>query len=260
MFEDRTKNGSYDFNKIDSAVRTKVITETKRDEQNMTDAQKKLFSPNLTKNENKPQSILPQHKNINVENLPSSKYIQSFGKNTTVDEVGDFEEVDEVKEHTIEEVNQEESNINFDELIEEVSEVKVNDKVLNKELKNISTTPKKSYSFRIKLVTGVYCILVALFGGWVIGNAVDIARTNANIYETVAEQERVEADIKSIVLKIKNFDDASQNPEDDSTVKKMITETIETTPETPIEPNEYTVESNWFDVICNWISKLFGGK
>lgn len=256
MFEDRTKNGSYDFNKIDSAVRTKVITETKRDEQNMTDAQKKLFSPKV---ENNSQPIFSPHKNINVENLPSSKYIQSFGKNTTVDEatslVEDVEQDIETKTET-----KEDSNINFDALIEEVSEVKINEKNISKELKNISTTPKKSYSFRIKLVTGVYCILVALFGGWVIGNAVDIARTNANIYETVAQNERVEADIKSIVLKIKNFDDASQNPEDDSTVKKMITETIETTPETPIEPNEYTVESNWFDVICNWISKLFGGK
>ena len=141
-----------------------------------------------------------------------------------------------------------------------LEEVKIDEKAINKELKDIAPTPKKSYSFRIKLVTGVYCILVALFGGWVIGNAVDIARTNANIYETALEQERVSADIEKIILKIKNFDDASQNPEDDSTVKKMITETIETTPEAPVEPNEYVVESNWFDVFCNWLSKLFGGK
>lgn len=258
MFEDRTKNGSYDFNKIDSAVRTKVITETKRDEQNMTDAQKKLFSPNLTKNENKPQSILPQHKSINVENLPSSKYIQSFGKNTTVDEVGDFEEVDEVKEQVIEDISQEETNINFDELIEEVSEVKVNDKVLNKELKNITPSPKKSYSFRIKLVTGVYCILVALFGGWVIGNAIDIAHTNASLYETVVSNQELNAEIAKIVLKIKNFDNASKNPDDVGITTEIATEVIDTIPEDIIEPNEYVVQSNWFDILCNWLARIFG--
>ena len=44
MFEDRTKSNKYDFNKIDSAVRTKVITENTRNTDNMTEAQKKLFS------------------------------------------------------------------------------------------------------------------------------------------------------------------------------------------------------------------------
>ena len=27
-----------------------------------------------------------------------------------------------------------------------------------------------------------------------------------------------------------------------------------------LEPNEYVVESNWFDAFCNWLSKIFGGK
>ena len=70
----------------------------------------------------------------------------------------------------------------------------------------------------------------------------------------------INANIEKIVLKIKNFDDASKNPEDDSVLKEMITESIETTPEAIIEPNEYVVESNWFDAFCNWLSKIFGGK
>lgn len=264
MFEDRTKSNKYDFNKIDSAVRTKVITENTRNTDNMTEAQKKLFSAK----EPKPKEpILPRHKDLTVENMPSSKYLQSFGQTMTVGEASSqTEELPQeqtepaVEQRTKTQEQIQEDNINFEKLIDEASEVKIDEKAINKELKDIAPTPKKSYSFRIKLVTGVYCILVALFGGWVIGNAVDIARTNANIYETALEQERVSADIEKIVLKIKNFDDASQNPEDDSTVKKMITETIETTPEAPVEPNEYVVESNWFDVFCNWLSKLFGGK
>ena len=83
MFEDRTKSNKYDFNKIDSAVRTKVITENTRNTDNMTEAQKKLFSAK----EPKPKEpILPRHKDLNVENMPSSKYLQSFGQTMTVGE------------------------------------------------------------------------------------------------------------------------------------------------------------------------------
>lgn len=253
MFEDRTKN--YDFNKIDSAVRTKVLTENKQKEESMTEAQKKLFSEKKIE-PSKP--ILNPHKSI--DNLsPNSKYLQSFGKDITVGEAEELTEVSDKNEKTEEMPVVEQNNVNFDELIKEADEVKVDEKLVSKELKKISSAPKKNYSFRIKLVTGVYCILVALFGGWVISNSVNISNTNSNIYQTVIEKEQVDANIKDIVLKIKNFDDASKNPEDDSTIKKMITETIETTPEAIIEPNEYKVESNWFDVFCNWVSRLFGG-
>lgn len=266
MFEDRTNN--YDFNKMDSAVRTKVITENKEKEANMTNAQKKLFSASEAKSS---PPILTPHKSVDVQNMPSSKYLQSFSNSLTV---GEAEEINNSKQADVkieqeitnnakiesENKTEEINSINFDNLIEESNEIKVDEKLINKELKSISPSPKKSYSFRIKLVTGVYCILVALFGGWVIGNAIDIAHTNANIYETIAENKEINANIEKIVLKIKNFDDASKNPEDDSVLKEMITESIETTPEAIIEPNEYVVESNWFDAFCNWLSKIFGGK
>ena len=266
MFDDRTK--SYDFNKIDSAVRTKVITANKEKENSMTDAQKKLFSAIETKNTAQ-QPVLSPHKNVDISNLPSSKYLQSFSNSVTVGEAQTEtfaqEEQKSIQEQN--EIKQEQSalkstqtSINFEELIESANEVKIDEKSINKEIKKINSPSKKSYSFRIKLVTGVYCILIALFGGWVIGNAIDIAQTNANLYETASQTKEVEANIEKIVLKIKNFDDASKNPDDDSVLKEMITETIETTPEAIIEPNEYVVESNWFDVLCNWLSRIFGGK
>ena len=258
MFEDRTKN--YDFNKIDSAVRTKVITENTEKSASMTDAQKKLFTAKQPIKESQP--ILTPHKSVSLNDLPSSKYLQSFSNNLTVGEAE--EQLQSQIYETPKEKTQlvEDSTIDFDKMIEEASEIKLDSKPIKKEIEKISQSPKKNYSFRIKLVAGVYCILVALFGGWVIGNAIDISHTNANIYETISETKEIEsniASIKDIVLKIKNLDDGSKNPEDDSLIKEMITKTIETTPEATTEPNEYTIESNWFDVFCNWLSKIFGG-
>ncbi len=257
MFEDRSK---YDFNKIDSSARARVITENTQKSENMTEAQKKLFT-NVQKESSTP--ILAPHKNIDTKNLPSSKYLQSFGTTATVGEVEQVQEVEQKTQQNQTNVQEsetqkekEQSNINFDSILENVSDVKIDEKAINKELKTIAPNNKKNYSFRIKLVAGVYCILVALFGGWVIGNAIDIANTNANIYETIKDQERVDANIEKIVLKIKGLD----QPEDDSSLKDMIIETIDTTPEATIEPNEYTVETNWFDAFCNWLSRIFGGK
>ncbi len=257
MFEDRSKN--YSFEKIDSAARTTVSTLNASETKNMTEAQKRLFSNEVSK------PILQPHTNIEVENLPSSKYLQSFNKNLTVGEAIEAEKMQSQENKVEEKVSaqteqKQESNINFDKLIEESQEIKVDEKIINKELKKINPTPKKNYSFRIKLVAGVYCILVALFGGWVISNAVNISRTNASVYETVSKTKEVDANIESIILKIKKYDDASKDPEDSSVLKEMITTTIETTPETITEPNEYVEKSNWFDAFCNWISRLFGGK
>ncbi len=253
MFEDRSKN--YNFDKIDSAVRTKVITEKLENVDKMTEAQKKLFS---TSNPEQKNSVLMPHSNVDVSGLPSTKYLQSFDSNLTVGEAETTTQ-EQILE-TTQEQSEQVSNINFDKIMEEASEIKVDEKTITKELKNIAPAPKKSYSFRIKLVAGVYCILVALFAGWVIGNAIDIAHTNSEIYESIAQTKEVDANIENIILKIKKYDDASKNPEDDSLLKEMITTEIETTPEAIIEPNEYIVESNWFDVFCNWISKIFGGR
>lgn len=250
MFEDRTNN--YDFSKLDKNARTVVITESKRDETSMTKAQKTLFS---SKEHAVKQPVLSAHENLDVSNLPSSKYLQSFENTLTV---GEAEQADKLEVASKEE-QKEQPSINFDDVLNETNISSATSKIVQKELKNVTPPPKKNYSFRIKLVASVYCILVALFGGWVIGNSIDIVNTNANVYDAISETKEVEANIGKIVLKIKNFDDASKDPEDDSLLKEMIIETVDTTPEAIIEPNEYTEKSNWFDVFCNWLSGIFGG-
>ena len=77
MFEDRSKS-KYDFKKMDSNARTQVLLENSAKKNNMTDAQKKLFS--VEQQSSQTEHILHKHQNVNVSNLPSSKYLQSFSK------------------------------------------------------------------------------------------------------------------------------------------------------------------------------------
>lgn len=268
MFNDRSKN--YDFNKLDQNARTQVILKKQEQSQDLTDAQKTLFATTQTNPKQDNRALFSKALNSDTSSLASTKYLQSFDKNMTVEQAQELIEEQEPKQEEQTTIStpkiesqpkqsiQEESVVDFDHLIEEASSVKIDEKLIKSELSSSAPAPKKNYSFRIKLVAGVYCILVALFGGWVIGNAIDIAQTNASLYETLASNQEISAEIGKIVLKIKNFDSASKNPEDGGILTEMATEVIDVIPEEIIQPNEYVVESNWFDVLCNWIGNLFG--
>lgn len=117
--------------------------------------------------------------------------------------------------------------------------------------------PQKNYSFRIKLACGVYVILVALFGGWIISNAVNITNTNNQIVETVESNSQYEADIAKLVKSINDLNKANEN--DPSLEVSIITNTIEISPKPLDNPTQITPSSNWFDAICNWFARIFGG-
>lgn len=252
MFEDRSKS-KYDFNKMDAEARTKtqVIVEDK------SDAHKKLFgevkkTPIQTAKAEVKNEII-KHTNITtpLEQMPSSSYLKQFEN-----QVVQHEQENAVEQPIISET----TDLEFVKLMEESQKVEIDTKAINLEIEKTLPKQKKNYSFRIKLVAGVYCILVALFGGWVIGNAIDIAQTNSYLYETTARTTEINNNIVDIIGDLTKLDSVSGDPEDDTIVVKIITQEIDTKPEPITEPTEYEKTSNWFDVICNWIAKLFGGR
>lgn len=247
MFEDRTK---YDFNKIDKNAR--VVVEVAEDKIQKSDAHKKLFgAKEQVSAQQKKDEIKQSIKQKNLDELPSSAYLKSFENQIAVLPEDEQEETAEV-------VEKKETEIDFVSLLESETDNKIDNIKIKKELEKAQPKPKKNYSFRIKLVTGVYCILVALFGGWVIGNAVTISKTNASLYETLSQNSQVNQNIIDILGDLAKLDSVSSNPEDDTIVVKIATEEIEITPEAINKPNDYQKESNWFDIICNWIAGLFG--
>ena len=267
MFEDRSKS-NYSFSKMDQHARTLVALDEKEKKQNKIEssAHKKLFGelekPTTQEVKLSVKQDIIKHNDIvePLEKMPSSSYLKTFENKF----VGDLTEESKTKEEQqnqfVEESNNETLNeIDFNKLIETTNNVKIDNSSINKEIKSITPKPKKNYSFRIKLVAGVYCILVALFGGWVISNTINITNTNSGIYDVTSKTSEVNANIFDIISDIKQLDNASGDPENETIVVKIATEEIQITPETIIEPNKYEVSSNWFDVFCNWIAGLFGG-
>ncbi len=255
MFEDRSNSGKYDFKKYDKMARTQVLTEEKKSVENESPAHKTLFNytPEQEK-EIKQENVLKHIKTQeSLDNLPSSKYLKSFEN-----QIATIEDVEE-KTQEPEKETEPEQKLDVETLIDTSVATNTNENVVRNEIEKLTPKPKKNYSFRIKLLAGVYCIVVALFGGWVIGNSIDLAQTNANIYETVTTSEEINQSIIEIVSNINNLNNASSNPEDDTILKRIVTEEITIIPEEVIPPTEYKSQSNWFDVLCNWLFSLFGG-
>jgi len=259
MFEDRSKI-KFDFKKYDNNARVQTLEENQKRAHNMSEAQKKLFT-NQPK-ENKKVSILDKKENVQQTEIksPNYKYLEKFNNQMTV---GEYSESKEMKP-TIKEEIQEDKKVFDTELLkfDNNNNNLVKDEIKLQNKSQIAGSPKKNYSFRIKLIAGVYCILVALFGGWVIGNSIDIAKVNNDIHSTISKTQdinsQINTNIDKIVLKISQFDKASEDSSD--LVVDMVTQTIDIAPEKIIQPNEYKVKSNWFDAFCNWLLRLFGGK
>ncbi|MBO7527962.1 MAG: hypothetical protein J6T74_08790 [Clostridia bacterium] len=266
MFEDR---GKYEFTKFDKNARTQVALEEQKNQsqsQQESIAHKRLFSfheKELSKKTEDTNPLSNIENTPNLNNLPSSSYLKKFENQTILDTeelVNTAENQEEQEQINLEENTKQADSFEYISLLENNTEINVNANLVKKELEKASPKPKKSFSFRIKLFASVYVILVALFGGWVIGNAIDLAKTNAMQYETVTKTEEVSQNIFDIVTSINNLNNASGNPEDETLLVKIATEEIEIVPHEIIEPNEYKQDSNWFDVFTNWFGGIFGGN
>lgn len=154
----------------------------------------------------------------------------------------------------------EEQQIQTESLFGEIDKIEdSNQEEIEEEIQAYTKSNNKGYSFRMRLCTGVMCLLIALFGGWIIGNAIEIASTSAQIAETEIAKDAYEANLISYLQKISQLDNWNDNNVNSDSTLIPIEEIIPITP-TPLEdPTSYERESNWFDKICNWLSNLFGG-
>ncbi len=133
-----------------------------------------------------------------------------------------------------------------------------NDELTAKEVESIQNSSQKSCKFRFRLLTGVFCCIMAILVGWIIGNSIEIVSTSNQIATETANQQEYNVNIAEYLSKISRLDsDTSQTPDDDSLLP--IDEIITITPQPLENPTEYEEESNWFDSICNWLRNLFGG-
>lgn len=116
-------------------------------------------------------------------------------------------------------------------------QIKVNETGIKFSIKD-----KKKKKFRLKLITVVYAIILALSAGWITYNAVELTKTNYQIVQ--------------YLVKIDQLDTANQVENGDGTV---ITSIVEVETRELSEPTKTQPQTNWFDRLCNFFSNIFGG-
>ena len=167
------------------------------------------------------------------------------------------------EEQAVQEVKDEEKNEEqiLDDLFADSLEIKeTQDKQLEKQINESSSAKPKSYKFRFRLLGCVFACLIALSGGWIIGNIVDIVKTNAQIAEVTQTNNEYSANLAQLIKKISKIETGEQHPSSPSDGSLLpIEEIIPITPEPLEDVTEYEQHSNWFDKICNWLKILFGG-
>ena len=250
MFDDRSKqnNGYENFARTTIEVLEKTEIKPQTHENKISDVKKNL---SLNSNSQNEPNLFADISRKKLEEIPSSVYLKKF-------ENQKIEDIEQIKTEMTEKKDSE-FEVDFINLLNSAENIEVDTKAISKELSKETPKPKKNFSFRIKLVTGVYCILVALFGGWGIGNTINISQTNSYLYETTAKTTEINNNIVDIIGDLTKLDSVSGDPEDDTIVVKIVAEEIDIKPEAINKPNDYQKSSNWFDVICNWIASLFGG-
>lgn len=117
----------------------------------------------------------------------------------------------------------------------------------------VSKIKKPKFKTRLKIIcVGAVLVLVCMLG-WAIGNAVQIKTLTAEM-----EQANKIYSV-NVVTHISNISKADDLTNPDSIFNLSSLSDAEVIPLQPTtkQPVEYSVKSNWFDRLCNWLSNLF---
>lgn len=106
---------------------------------------------------------------------------------------------------------------------------------------------------RLKIFTFGFLAILTCFIGWSIYNAVEIETLRAQMQES----NKIYA--VNIVNYIKNISKADDLTSSDSIYNLQLLSEAKIIPIAPtLEPHvEYSVNSNWFDRLCNWLTSIF---
>lgn len=149
----------------------------------------------------------------------------------------------------------------LDNLFAQSLEIKeTHDKQLEQQINESSVAKPKNYKFRFRLLGCVFACLVALTGGWIIGNIVEISKTSVEIAQVTQKNSEYSVNIAQLLNKISKIETGETKPNSPSDGSLLpIEEVIPITPQPLEDVTEYEQHSNWFDKICNWLKNLFGG-
>ena len=108
-----------------------------------------------------------------------------------------------------------------------------------------SPEARKQKRFRVKIAAIAMATIGVLSAGWVTYNIITIANVSSQVATVTADYS---INMTKYLIKISALDGANKG-----------NELIETYPEELQDKTETSIKSNWFDKLCNLISRIFGG-
>ena len=123
--------------------------------------------------------------------------------------------------------------------------------------------PKFQLKRKAKVWLVSIAIIFAMLGGLSIYNAVHISNLNRQIEQTTTSINNINNDIKQVVKNIDVLTDEDNvlDKADEIGLKEVPEEdrvTIQLNPKNEVK--QYESQTNFFDKICNFFRRLFGGK
>ncbi len=231
----------------------KNINDTIINEENKTKIEKKIkpkiqFEATKVFYNNNFENEKTEQTKIKNDNNNFTKNNTNIEKNTILSENIKTEE----KINTINEISQIENKISY--------KIKENNPILktnNKNKFNIEnsnqTNKKATFKTRLKIIFFGSLAVLACMIGWTIGNSIEI-KTLTSELEKANKIYSV-----NVVSHISNISKADDLTNEDSIFDLEKLSQAGIVPLTPTEKDSipYSVKSNWFDRLCNWLSSLF---
>lgn len=112
---------------------------------------------------------------------------------------------------------------------------------------------KPKFKTRLKIICVGAVLVLACMIGWTIANAVQIETLTSEMEQA---NKIYSVNIVTHISNISKADDLT-NPDSIFNLDELSNAEVIPLQPTPSAPTEYSVRSNWFDRVCNWLSNLF---
>lgn len=169
-----------------------------------------------------------------------------------------FESFEIVKTYTPKEKVKKDNE--FDKILEVSNNLQTSEETIS--VKNKETTQKVQYKVRPqgKLILAVISIIIILISSLCIYNAFEINRLNSDINNLNNEITVQDFNIDKAIKNLQNLnDDAKSNEQALKLELEKATDTYDVTLYERQDTPQVKEVSNWFDKLCNMLSKIFGG-
>ena len=112
---------------------------------------------------------------------------------------------------------------------------------------------RAKFKTRLKIICVGTVLVLACMVGWTIANAVQIETLTSEMEQA---NKIYSVNIVTHISNISKADDLT-NPDSIFNLDELSNAEVVPLQPTPSAPTEYSVRSNWFDRLCNWLSNLF---